>query len=94
MPDKPVLTIDDPEAVALAAEVERLSGRSVTALVVNALRHEAERLRPKGGKFDPAEGERRRQEVRRIQDEVRSWPVVDHRPANELLGYNEDGLFD
>lgn len=69
MADKGVLTIYDPKAAAVAAELER--------------------LRPP---------QRRREidmeAVRRIQAEVRSWLVVDDRPADELIGCNEYGLFD
>lgn len=92
MPDKGVLTIDDPEAVELAAEVERLSGRSATSVVVQALKAEAARLR--SGPIEPEEQERIAAEIRKIQDELRSWPVVDPRSPDELLEYNEDGLFD
>ena len=81
--DRPVLTIDDPEAVALAAEVERLSGEPVTPFVVEALRKRAENLRPKGR----VDWDR----LRQIQARVRSRRTVDDGPANEILGYNQHG---
>ena len=87
MPDKPVLTIAHAEAVAPAAEIERLSGQPVAAFVVEALRNQAESLRPKGR---PIDWDR----LRQIQARVRSRPSVDDRPADEIIGYNQHGHFD
>ena len=34
------------------------------------------------------------EKLAKLLAEIRALPVLDDRPADELLGYNEDGLFD
>jgi antitoxin VapB len=77
------LTIESPEAERLARELAANEGTSVEALVLEAIQEKAERAK-------------RRQEmrdgIREIQERVAKLPVLDDRPADELLGYDEWGL--
>jgi hypothetical protein len=40
------LNIKDPEAYRLASEIAELTGKTLTRVVVDALRHEKQRLKP------------------------------------------------
>ena len=81
------IVIEDREAEQLLGEVSRQTGESVEALVRDALRHRLLQL-------DSEEVQRRRRAIREIQDRVAAMPVLDTRPMNEILGYNEHGHFD
>ena len=80
------LTIESSEADRLARELTDVTGETVTDAVVNSLRERLDRER------------RRRDEeeffdrVRRIQSEVKALRILDDRPADEILGYDEHGL--
>jgi antitoxin VapB len=70
----------------LARRVARLSGESLTAAVVVALRERLERLE-------------NRTSVRSLADELdaiarrcAALPVVDARSADEIIGYDEHGV--
>lgn len=76
------LSIKSEQADRLARELAALTGESITAAVETAL---AERL----------ELERRRRRRRSLDDVVerfRALPVLDHRPAEQIMGYGDDGL--
>jgi antitoxin VapB len=82
------LSIRDPETDRLARELAALTGESMTEAIRKAL---AERLaRTRGDR----EEERRRlvEDVRAIQERVTRLPVLDNRGADEILGYDADGL--
>ena len=81
------IVIKDREAEQLLGEVSRQTGESVEALVRDALRHRLLQL-------DSDEVQRRRRAIREIQDRVAAMPVLDTRPMDEILGYNEHGHFD
>ena len=81
------IVIEDREAEQLLGEVSRQTGESVEALVRDALRHRLLQL-------DSEEVQRRRRAIREIQDRVAAMPVLDTRPMDEILGYNEHGHFD
>lgn len=78
----PVLNIKDPEAHRLASELARRTGKSITRVVVDALRHETSRYPNKVIDWG---------RVRAIQDRVQSKlagrPVV----SDDDL-YDEQGL--
>jgi hypothetical protein len=80
-----VLNIKNQEAYQLAAELAQLTGKSLTRVVLDALRQERERLKPP--QFDET---RIRESLARID----RMPVVDPRSPDELLGYNPHGTFD
>lgn len=80
------LSIKNPEADLLARELARLKEESITEAVIRALR---ERLqREKGRKRGPDLFK----VVRKIQGRVARLPVRDDRPADEILGYDDQGL--
>ncbi len=81
------IVIEDQEAEQLLGEVSRQTGESVDALVRDVLRHRLLQL-------DSEEVQRRKRAIRDIQDRVAAMPVLDTRPMDELLEYNEHGHFD
>jgi antitoxin VapB len=80
------LNIKDETADRLARELAAVTGESITTAVTVAVRERLERLEGES----PAE--RKRREIRQIQQEVARLPVLDDRPADEILGYDENGL--
>jgi antitoxin VapB len=80
------LNIRNPEAERLAAELARQTGESKTEAVTKALRDRLMRVR--------RERTRRRlaDELEEIAEHCAGLPVLDHRPAEEILGYDETGL--
>lgn len=86
-----MLTIRHPEAERLAHELASRRGQPVEDVVLAAL--QAERMRDS----TPAQrlhGQGLRDAVRQIQERVASRPILDDRPADEIVGYNDDGTFD
>ncbi|MDJ0950696.1 MAG: type II toxin-antitoxin system VapB family antitoxin [Alphaproteobacteria bacterium] len=80
------LNIRNPETEELAAEAARLGGQSKTQAVTTALKQYLARLR-------------RRASARRLADELdeiaahcASLPLRDRRSADEILGYDDNGL--
>lgn len=80
------LNIRNPETERLAETLAKLTGESKTQAVTQALRDRLER-------------ERRRRSGRRLADELDeiakhcgSLPVLDRRDADEILGYDAQGL--
>jgi antitoxin VapB len=80
-----VLHIDDPKAAALARELAERTGESVSDAVLHALEHEIALNPPKREKASM-------EELLAIIEKIRSLPVLDTRSADELVGYDEDGL--
>ena len=81
------LSIKSPEADRLARQLAKTTGESITVAVTVAMR---ERL---------AREERKREnkeallaDIRTIVDHFASLPVLDTRSADEILGYDENGL--
>ena len=83
----PVLNIKDPEAHAMAKELARRTGKSLTAVVKEALQ---ERLR----REPPSEAERAMllATLNRIARRIQSYPVLDSRTPDEIIGYDEIGV--
>jgi antitoxin VapB len=83
----PVLNIKDPEAHAMAKELARRTGKSLTAVVKEALQ---DRLR----REPPSESERERllATMNRIARQIQSYPVLDSRTPDEIIGYDEIGV--
>jgi antitoxin VapB len=80
------LSIKDPEADRLAREVAARTGETLTAAVVVALRERLGRLRSRPRR------QRLRDELREIGERCARLPTLDHRTAEEILGYDEKGL--
>lgn len=79
------LSIKSDEADRLARELAAATGESLTEAVVVALRERLARQR------DVREANLVSR-VHRLQDEVAAMPLVDTRPADEIIGYDEHGL--
>jgi antitoxin VapB len=77
------LYLKDPEVDKAARELARLEGTSITDAVGKAIDERKKRILE-----DRA---RRAREVEQILAEVRKLPILDPRPADEIL-YDEDGL--
>ena len=80
------LSIKNPEADRLARRLAEITGESLTEAVLKALR---ERLLREQGKAYPAP---LREELRLIRERCSSYPVLDGRANDEILGYDERGL--
>jgi antitoxin VapB len=79
------LRINNPQADSLARELAKTTGESMTQAVIPALR---ERLEREQQRQQPSLAE----ELVRIGKECAALPVLDGRTADEILGYDEDGL--
>lgn len=80
------LNIRNPEAEQLAAELARQTGETKTEAVTKALRDRLMRVRRERTKRRLAD------ELEEIAEHYANLPVLDHRPADEILGYDEFGL--
>ena len=79
------LSIKTEEADRLARELAALTGETLTEAVTKALRERLDRVQPRSP-IDIA------QRLDRLSIEYNSYPVVDDRTADEILGYDENGL--
>ena len=82
------LSFPDRETDRLARELAALTGESVIDAVRTAL---AERLARTRSARDDAVGHLVA-DVRAIHERMARLPVLDDRPADEILGYDADGL--
>jgi antitoxin VapB len=80
----PPLNIKDPEAHRLAHEIAAATGKTLTRVVVDALRQEKSRVLPRQIDFD---------RVRAILKRMDAIPVTNSRSADEILGYDERGVW-
>jgi antitoxin VapB len=81
------LTIESEKADRLARELAALTGETVAEAVTKALDERLQRARSRNAR--PLNVE----ELRRLIVEFRSLPTLDPRPADEILGYDERGLW-
>ena len=79
------ISIKDPATDRLARELAAATGESLTEAIRRALQDRLERESRRTGRSIAAE-------VRRIQERVARLPVLDKRPADDILGYDEDGV--
>jgi hypothetical protein len=79
------LNIKDAEAYQLASEIAEHTGKGLTRVVVDALRHEKQRILPR--KIDRAK-------VDAILAEAHALPDLDARSGDELIAdlYEQNGL--
>jgi len=85
------LNIKNEETEKLARELARRRGQGITEVLTDVLRREVERERKK---LRPDDIEARMRRIDAIVDELNRLPVLDDRSADEIIGYNEQGLFD
>ena len=81
-----VLNIRNAEAERLAAELARITGETKTVVVTQALRDRLARVRR------DHDGVSLNDRLVAIGRECAALPVLDERPADEILGYGVDGL--
>ena len=82
------LTIQNPETERLARELAEKTGETVDNIVLNALRGRNAKWQPI--RF-PTDGTAFRV-LSEAQERFAQLPVLDNRPPEELLGYDEWGL--
>lgn len=80
------LNIRNPEAERLAAELAKQTGETKTEAVTRALRDRLALVRRARSRRRLAD------ELEEIAEHCANLPVVDSRPADEILGYDKDGL--
>lgn len=80
------LSIKHPEADRLARELAATTGESLTDAIILALRERLERQRAKRTRRRVVE------DVARIRARYRRLPLRDRRSADEILGYDDQGL--
>jgi len=81
------MSLKNPRAEALAREVARETGESLTQAIVRALEERLERLRGRRAAPDVA------REIIRVAERCQALPDLDRRSADEILGYGPDGTF-
>lgn len=79
------LRISDPKIEKLAQELANQTGETLEEAVSKALE---ERLKRE------AEISQRLKRIEALLAELDKMPVLDDRPADEIIGYNEYGTFD
>ena len=84
-----VLNINNLETEKLARELARRRKQDLTQALTEVLRKEVERERRKSQQENEEDFHRGIQE---IVDRVKRLPVRDDRAADEILGYDKDGL--
>jgi len=81
------LSLKDPETDALARQVARLTGETLTEAVRTSLRQRlrTEQLKRGQGAWDQGR-------IDALIAHCASLPLLDSRPDDEILGYDESGL--
>lgn len=85
------LNIKNPETEKLIRELAQLRGQGITEVLTDVIGREVERERRKPA---PNDLEARRRRIDKIVEEYNRLPLRDDRTADEIIGYNENGLFD
>jgi antitoxin VapB len=81
------LSIKDPEADRLARRLAEQTGETITQAVINALREQLAREERKADDDDQLV-----EDILEIARHFSSLPVLDDRSADEIIGYDENGL--
>ncbi len=81
------LSIKDPDADRLARSLAQRTGETLTQAVINALRERLEREQRKDQAVESVV-----EDVMEIGRHCAALPLLDERPADEILGYDENGL--
>jgi antitoxin VapB len=82
------VSIKSAEAERKLRRVSRLLGKSMTATVIELADAKLKELDAKKDR------ERRRRNIEKIVREVKSLPILSNASEDEILGYDEKGLFD
>ena len=82
------INIKNREAERLLASLKARTGRGTSEIVLDLLRREQARL----AAADAARVDTALHRLARFRATVDALPVLDCRPADEILGYGEDGL--
>lgn len=77
------LSVKNDQADRLARELTALTGESITDAVIAALSERLERTRATASVASRLE---------RLSREIADIPVLDRRPPDEILGYDESGM--
>jgi antitoxin VapB len=85
------LNIKNAETEKLVRELARRRGQGITEALTDVVRREVERERRKPRRSDIEE---RRRRIEEIVQRVKSYPVLDNRSPDEIIGYNDQGHFD
>lgn len=80
------INIKDPEVDRLARQLSAVTGESITTAVAVAVRERLERLVGRSREPDLVA------ELDAIVARCAALPVLDERPADEIIGYDEHGL--
>ena len=82
------LSIRNSQAEQLAREVAAISGENLTQTIIHALEERLERLRGRRTVADTT------QEIMAVSQRCNSLPDLDRRSPEEILGYNQSGIFE
>lgn len=81
--------IKDREADQLIRTLAERTGQSITDAVKQAVRDRLKTLPP-----TEAEIAERRRKIEKIIERAKAMPTLDERTPDEIIGYNEHGIFD
>ena len=81
------LSLKDPETDRLAREVARLTGETLTVAIRTALEQRLHRERRRRGSVGLAE------QLMALRREMAELPDHDTRTADEIVGYDETGMW-
>ena len=81
------LSLKDPETDRLAREVARMTGETLTVAIRTALQERLNRERLRQGSVGLAE------QLMAIGKECAALPDYDTRTADEIIGYDETGMW-
>ena len=82
------INIKNKEAERLLTELKARTGRGTTDLLLDLLRKEHERLT----RDEEREIQEGLESMRLLQETWKSLPVIDPRPFEEIVAYDENGL--
>lgn len=80
------LSIKDPQADRLARQLAAATGETITTAVTTALQERLQRLAGVPRSVDLAD------ELNAIALRCAAFPIIDDRPPDEMLDYDESGL--
>jgi antitoxin VapB len=83
------LSLKDPETDRLAREVSKLTGESLTRAVRTALAERLEREKRRRGRL----GKTLAEELDELAKELPALADLDSRSADEIIGYDEHGMW-
>jgi hypothetical protein len=82
------INVKNPRVEELVAKLKKQTGKGTTDLLLDLLERENERLE----RDFEARLEEAREQDRRIIERWKSRPLLDPRPLDEILAYDENGL--